>query len=1520
MNQPVVPNLKVDSLRAFPFLTFKRAIFLLTCLLLLLSSVSKMAFGQTTAQLVKYVNTNTGSFQYSVPLVQIPSPDGPSVALTASYSSGIRVHQDAGLIGLGWSMPVGEITRIVNGVPDDFNGEEVITDNFDGTKSKTLTTYGPMYFNALNSTSPSNGPSSYSEDVMDLFENERGLIFPNYDDFMVNTPFMSGRMRLSLHETGKLKHESLINSSDKNGPVEYEYAANNNGQGSSEFAGNKLVMRFEDEKWAADTESNNKSYGTRHIQYLINSEIEQGQTGLLKPSLSSSVLSVNRTGPHYSGLIGGIIITDESGFQYHFALPVYARNFKSFSYPFEWDGAQGQWEPSASGNEKRTHYNTNNEPVYAISWKLTAVIGPDFKDENDNDLPDEGDRGYWVRYDYAGWVSSSSPSNDFNWFTQSTPYINGSEQDQSVFQISPRQRGYNYKEKEMEPSGFKNSLTRTEQQTELYYPDRIVTASHAACFFYKLRDDGHSFNTVQKVIAKPRLTRVLVIDKTRLPQVGTDRIMFRNGLQSPSSSTTGLGLLEDLSSNYSSIVNDVFQGALFGHDYSLCKGIPNNVSNWSYQGISSPLLSPLDGNSNCSLYNMFGSTSSSGGRLTLNKIDLLGVKMKYSGSPYEFSYDSNPNFNSKKIDRWGFYHSGKQEWFEGDLHTSSSSADQTSAWSITDIDLPGGGKLEINYESNEFATAWTNAGSVEAPSEILFVKSFSSSPEKIELFPGSDIGLLASAQNVFVNLVFKQSCQNSNDPILIRKHRHFSPSQVTSAGIGSNGGQQYSFTQPLENSCLPPPPAVNLDYGYLLLDFQSLKGYGSRVSSVVLKNDGISGTDTYQVNFEYNQGIGVSPPSRFITSGLALRYNNSSASFLSLPSSIYYLEAKAHFASGFGTTHSLGSVSYHYKRPFKASYSVTGPSDCVPGKVFIPHFYSQIPMRWLHDSINAQSSSPHTYMGNRIPALIEDIVLNANLNVVGNYAPIPSLSSGSIPLSRICNPCSTPLSGYSDECDAPVYASANSVPYYTEHYSPNSLSKTVTGSYFVGGYGLLDSIVTKNSSNQVINVSKYKYGSLLSSNSERFTYKLVSPVYPNLMGMMSLRTDVVVPMGKVSWSDQGLKETRVISRNKFGQIKEESIFTSGEGTMLTSTTYMHDEVGADSEFKPLRLNNSNGNRISASSVQKQELLKSSRPNFYTQDVPAGSYCLGVSRNEYSSTVPVFKPCGTSNASLPSDYPLIQAKSTFSKDCSGTPSNSEEVTLVDHNFRPIEVYNETTQQYTAIIRDYSEGTVIASIPGARYGSVGVSGFEYVEDRGCGTSMYSTGINYPTSSQQGSTTMLDIYHTGNTRLGLQNSSGQVSWNSSVTKGLVVGKSYKLSIWVMGNAQIKVVSVGGSSTTKTFTRSAALSNGAITANGWTLIEGTYFLPQGASGVTVFFEAPSGEAYFDDFRFHPSECSVIVAYPDKFNRTHFTLDEQNFYTRYEYSENVNTSTGIYQYITTTYRETSLGEKKTQKNVINAK
>lgn len=70
------------------------------------------------------VDLTSGDFNYNIPIMDVGG-----YPINLAYNSGVTMDQEASWVGLGWNLNVGQINRNVRGLPDDFNGDIVETDN-----------------------------------------------------------------------------------------------------------------------------------------------------------------------------------------------------------------------------------------------------------------------------------------------------------------------------------------------------------------------------------------------------------------------------------------------------------------------------------------------------------------------------------------------------------------------------------------------------------------------------------------------------------------------------------------------------------------------------------------------------------------------------------------------------------------------------------------------------------------------------------------------------------------------------------------------------------------------------------------------------------------------------------------------------------------------------------------------------------------------------------------------------------------------------------------------------------------------------------------------------------------------------------------------------------------------------------------------------------------------------------------------------------------------------------------------
>lgn len=274
-----------------------------------------------------------------------------------------------------------------------------------------------------------------------------------------------GKMRVFYHNTYATQKtfgtSSNISTNNVNSDIEFYF----NGQ----FTQNTIINSLE----PSNSETANSLQGlltTRpslnnerlkqgnYIEVYTNSQIKNGYAnGLLSPlnptSNGLTNQALERISPEYvdSG-IGAYKITAPDGKVYHFSQPVY-----------HYEMVQRNYIKDNSGNnvnEKRQY------SPYATHWLLTAITGPDFIDTNNNNIADSSDYGYWVRMDYGKWSDGYVWRNptDKNLKDYSTNIAQNIQQDDFGY--------YQYGRK------------------QLFYLDRVVSATHTAYFVKDLRYDS----------------------------------------------------------------------------------------------------------------------------------------------------------------------------------------------------------------------------------------------------------------------------------------------------------------------------------------------------------------------------------------------------------------------------------------------------------------------------------------------------------------------------------------------------------------------------------------------------------------------------------------------------------------------------------------------------------------------------------------------------------------------------------------------------------------------------------------------------------------------------------------------------------------------------------------------------------------------------------------------------------------------------------------------------------------------
>ena len=376
----------------------------------------------------------------------------------------------------------------------------------------------------------------------------------------------------------------------------------------------------------------------------------------LDPELGQylNAASVSRT-DHPGHHISEITVVRPDGVQYVYGLPAYNNEQKEQTFAIS--GSTGDCvtglvsyspeEDASILNKKGSdeYFDQTITPKYAHSYLLTAVISSDYVDLTGNG-PTDDDLGTYTRINY------SKVYADYNW---RTPF----QQNQANFNegLKTNATGITSDDKASYISGKK----------EVWYVHSIVTKNYVAEFQVSKRKDAAAALTEHGGLDSGKslykLDAIRLYSKVSRMQQGKNAKPLKE--------------------------------VHFEYNYSLCKKIPNNNNSQS-----------LD----------FNETDNQGGKLTLKRIYFTYEESnKAVLNSYRFDYSSfNPDYNIKGYDRWGNYKPNKAVSCKIDDPLSSSEFSYVeqdkalqdlyaTAWNLTDIRLPSGGKIKVEYESDDYA-------------------------------------------------------------------------------------------------------------------------------------------------------------------------------------------------------------------------------------------------------------------------------------------------------------------------------------------------------------------------------------------------------------------------------------------------------------------------------------------------------------------------------------------------------------------------------------------------------------------------------------------------------------------------------------------------------------------------------------------------------------------------------------------------------------------------------------------------
>ncbi len=553
-------------------------------------------------------------------------------------------------------------------------------------------------FSCLGASLVSETPVNGGKYFMDVHEigitngtrelNDNNAMFPAFDSFNVSAQGLSGSMTPKISRTGALL--GLPRSISNNSAYELSYNLSRysgfqnsysfapevyfyfNNQYSSSLTINPASFNssssyddiYDYYQNGSGTSSTSRKKDGRFVSYYTIKEMRNGeasQNGLLLPpgfdaeDITDGTTSNN--GVPYplvdytdrtEDIIGGFMITAPDGKTYHYSLPVLNLNTSTRTF-----GA-------IDNKPERESYFETNQDAYATHWLLTAITGPDYIKIGNKNYPDEGDYGYWVRFDYGKWSNTSA------W---KAPYME------------------EYEVSEEDP----NIKSRTYGRKQVYYLDRIKTRTHTALFVKNIRFDNtskawsyHKFQNFGIQPSSSYFDQAAFSIPTQKPLRLEKIILVKNEDDVVDKS---------FSSNFSTpgmIFNS--PGANYRPDYNLQDDVIDIKDN--IDGAINKAIKVIDFGSHYSYDLVRNSPNSPSGRLTLNGLSFKGKSEAQMIPSYKFEYQKNWNFNYNNKDLWGFY------------------KNDPGAWSLNKITTPTGGNINISYESDDYDLAASATGRV----------------------------------------------------------------------------------------------------------------------------------------------------------------------------------------------------------------------------------------------------------------------------------------------------------------------------------------------------------------------------------------------------------------------------------------------------------------------------------------------------------------------------------------------------------------------------------------------------------------------------------------------------------------------------------------------------------------------------------------------------------------------------------------------------------------------------------------
>ncbi|MEM9859485.1 MAG: hypothetical protein AAF843_19180, partial [Bacteroidota bacterium] len=491
----------------------------------------------------------------------------------------------------------------------------------------------------------------------------------------------TGFQELSIGDWHRAGQFSSLNASDVDEPVFFRFNNDQGGSWGDEIISDKAENTNPSDTptpgFRQDVNGNKRSGRSTYIGFNTNEQMLQTSMGYNYKAYSKRADLLGSNLREDLKAIGEFSITNESGSNYIYALPVRSRNEANLSH-----GVRGATSDKIEGNyivkykNSEVKIGTEQSAPYAKSYLLTEIITPDYLDRTLNG-PTKDDFGGYTKFDYERHFG------DENWYKWRTPYNGLYYQQNSLSDKRDDLGSVSYGEK------------------EVYYLKSIETKTHIALFQTSLRDDsyGAAENNLAIIGASSNAQQLKKLDAIYL--YSRDQLVD-DDREAPYSLAhfTGAQPIKSVIFSYADPAQQLMTGAPNASDGKLTL----SEVRFEYNGIRR--LSPY---------------KFSYEYPTVNYPSPYGALDNFGTDPPKNpGYDENPDYSVHNADAWGNHqpngddqHNELKTWLD---QAKIPNVDyDPAAWHLKAIKLPSGGEIHIQYESDDYAYVQDQRAHVMAP-------------------------------------------------------------------------------------------------------------------------------------------------------------------------------------------------------------------------------------------------------------------------------------------------------------------------------------------------------------------------------------------------------------------------------------------------------------------------------------------------------------------------------------------------------------------------------------------------------------------------------------------------------------------------------------------------------------------------------------------------------------------------------------------------------------------------------------